>query len=78
MMDSAESLRVALSHRIEAYNEQLQMVEDLEREGKITVIRPQRPMEVQRMEKDIAKLERLYEEGFKLGEEVYQANEIAE
>ena len=71
-------LRVALSHRIEAYNEQLQMVEDLEREGKITVIRPQRPMEVQRMEKDIAKLERLYEEGFKLGEEFYQANEIAE
>lgn len=54
------------------------MVEDLEREGKITVIRPQKPMEVQRMEKDIAKLERLYEEGFKLGEEFYQANEIAE
>ena len=71
-------LRVALSHRIEAYNEQLQMVEDLERKRKITVIRPQKPMEVHRMEKDIAKLERLYEEGFKLGEEFYQANEIAE
>lgn len=62
-------LRVALSHRIEAYNEQLQMVEDLEREGKIAVIRPKRPMEVRRIEKDTAKLERLYEEGFELGEE---------
>lgn len=62
-------LRVALSHRIEAYNEQLQMVEDMEREGKIVVIRPKRPMEVRRIEKDMAKLERLYEEGFELGEE---------
>lgn len=61
-------LRVALSHRIEAYNEQLQMVEDMEREGKIVVIRPQRPMEVGRMEKDTEKLERLYEEGFQQGE----------
>ncbi len=62
-------LRVALSHRIEAYNEQLQLVEDLERAGDIVVIRPQRPMEVSRMEKDTRKLERLYEEGFRLGEE---------
>lgn len=71
-------LRVVLSHRIEAYNEQLQMVEDLEREGQITVIRPKRPMEVHRIEKDIIKLERLYEEGFKLGEEFYQDNEFAD
>jgi len=44
------------------------MVEDLERSGEIFVIRPKRPMEVHRMEKDVAKLERLYEEGFQLGE----------
>lgn len=62
-------LRVVLSHRIEAYNRQLQMVEDLEREGSIAVIRPKRPMEVRRIEKDTQKLERLYEEGFQLGEE---------
>lgn len=65
-------LRVALSHRIEAYNEQLQMVEDMEREGVITVIRPERPMEVHRIEKDTQKLERLYEEGFRLGEQFCQ------
>lgn len=62
-------LRVVLSHRIEAYNIQLQMVEDMEHNGEIVVIRPKRPMEVHRIEKDVAKLERLYEEGFRLGEE---------
>lgn len=61
-------LRVALSHRIEAYNRQLQMVEDMEKRGDIICIRPKRPMEVRRIEKDTNKLERLYEEGFELGE----------
>ncbi len=61
-------LRVALSHRVGAYNRQLQLVEDLERRDEIVCIRPQRPMEVHRIEKDILKLERLYEEGFALGE----------
>lgn len=61
-------LRVALSRRIEAYNVQLQLIEDLERQGDILCIRPQRPMEVGRIEKDTGKLERLYEEGFILGE----------
>ena len=61
-------LRVALSHRHKVYNEQIQLVDDLEAAGKITCIRPIRPMEVGRIEKDTAKLERLYEEGFMLGE----------
>lgn len=61
-------LRVALSHRIEAYNAQLEMIERMEDEGRIVVIRPQRPMEVGRMEKDVKKLEALYEEGFEQGE----------
>ena len=62
-------LRVALSHRIEVYNCQLQLIEDLERDGRIVCIRPQRPMEVHRIEKDTQRLERLYEEGFRLGEQ---------
>lgn len=62
-------LRVALSHRIKAYNTQLQMVEDLERQGRIICIRPKQPMEVRRIEKNVERLERLYEEGFQLGEE---------
>ena len=61
-------LREALSHRVEAYNEQLEMVEQMERWGEILVIRPQRKMEVGRTCSDVAKLERLYEEGFEEGE----------
>lgn len=61
-------LREALSHRVEVYNEQLEMVEQMERWGEILVIRPQRKMEVGRTCSDVAKLERLYEEGFEEGE----------
>ena len=61
-------LRVVLSHRCKAYNRQLEMVEEMERAGQIICIRPQRPMEVGRIEKDVDKLERLYNEGFALGE----------
>ena len=61
-------LRVALSHRIEAYNAQLDTIDRMEAEGRVVCIRPERPMEVGRIEKDTAKLERLYEEGFMLGE----------
>ena len=62
-------LRVALSHRVAVYNAQLELVERMEDEGRIAVIRPLRPMNVGRMEKDVQKLEALYEEGFRLGEE---------
>lgn len=65
-------LRVALSRRIEVYNAQLDMVEKMEDEGRITVIRPQRTMDVGRMEKNIFKLEALYEEGFSEGEKFCQ------
>ena len=61
-------LRVALSHRHVAYNQQIDLIDRLEAEGKITCIRPMRPMEVGRIENDVEKLERLYEEGFAIGE----------
>ncbi len=61
-------LRLALSKRVAVYNKQLQLVEDLEREGRVDVIRPIRPMDVGRMERNTTKLEMLYEEGFALGE----------
>lgn len=61
-------LRVALSHRVEAYNRQLDLIDQLEESGQVVCIRPQHPVEVGRIEKDTAKLERLYEEGFALGE----------
>lgn len=61
-------LRVALSHRVEVYNRQLEMVERMEAWGEVMVIRPQRPMEVGRVCRDPEKLERLYEEGYLEGE----------
>ena len=66
-------LRVALSRRIAAYNKQLEMIDRMEAAGQIICIRPERPMEVTRMAKDTAKLERLYEEGFALGEKFCQS-----
>ena len=60
-------LRVALSHRHVVYNQQIDLIDRLEAEGKITCIRPMRPMEVGRIENDVEKLERLYEEGFAIG-----------
>jgi predicted patatin/cPLA2 family phospholipase len=41
----------------------------MEDEGRIAVIRPMKPLEVDRMEKNVQKLEDLYEEGFQLGEQ---------
>lgn len=67
-------LRVLLSHRLETYSRQLDLVDELEDSGKILVIRPQRPVVVGRMEKDVNKLEALYEEGFQLGEQFLQTN----
>lgn len=63
-----ECSRVALSRRREAYNRQLDFVEELERSGSVVCIRPERPVEVGRMEKDVSKLEALYEEGVALGD----------
>ncbi|MDE5783115.1 MAG: patatin family protein [Prevotella sp.] len=61
-------LREALSHRVEVYNKQLEMVECMERWGDIIVIRPLRKMDVGRTCSDPVKLERLYWEGFQEGE----------
>lgn len=62
-------LREALSRRLEVYNQQVEWVESLEREGRVVCIRPEHPIEVSRIEKDVRKLERLYEEGVQLGEQ---------
>ena len=61
-------LRVALSRRTAEYNKQLDLIERMEDWGEIIVIRPERPLEVGRITQDTDKLERLYEEGFQMGE----------
>lgn len=63
-------MRHALERRNGLYNEQLALVEQLEEEGKIFVIRPEKPIEVDRLEKDTAKLSALYEEGYELAKSI--------
>jgi predicted patatin/cPLA2 family phospholipase len=63
-------LRVALSNRLQLYDDQLALVERLEQEGRVTVIRPERPLEVDRITTDVKKLTALYEEGLQCAEKV--------
>lgn len=65
-------LRESLANRCACYNRQLQMVEDMEREGKVLVIRPEKPIVVGRMEKNVARLTDLYNEGYECAERVLQ------
>lgn len=61
-------LRKTLSSRNAEYNRTMEMIERLEDEGRMTVIRPVHPIEVDRMEKDTDKLRSLYQEGYELAE----------
>lgn len=61
-------LRKTLSSRNAKYNLTMEMIERLEDEGRMTVIRPVHPIEVDRMEKDTDKLKSLYQEGYELAE----------
>lgn len=61
-------IREALSNRCSIYNEQLELVERMEDSGEIIAIRPQKPVVVDRIERDIQKLTDLYEEGYQCAE----------
>lgn len=62
-------LQKALSVRNIRYNQTMDLIEKLEAEGRITVIRPIRPIEVGRIEKDTTKLAALYQEGYEVAEQ---------
>ena len=64
------ALKAAIRHRNSLYNEQISLVERLESEGKLLVIRPEKPIEVDRMERDTRKLLNLYEEGYNVASRV--------
>ena len=46
----------------------MDLIERLEDEGRITVIRPVKPVNVSRMEKDTSKLAALYQEGYDIAD----------
>lgn len=65
-------LRVVLSKMNAAYNRQLELVERLEDEGRLLTIRPEGPVEVGRLEKDVAKLNALYRQGYRRAREAVE------
>ena len=65
-------LRVALRNRNKLYNEQLELVERLEDEGRIIVIRPEKPIVVGRMETNTKKLTDLYEQGYACAKKIFE------
>jgi predicted patatin/cPLA2 family phospholipase len=64
------ALREALRNRNIEYNKQITLIEELEERGEVVVIRPERPIEVGRMERDTKRLLALYEEGYELASKV--------
>jgi len=69
-------LRVALRNRNKVYNEQLELVERLEDEGKIKVIRPLKPIVVDRMETNVRKLTDLYQEGYECAKRIFEGTDF--
>lgn len=63
-------LQKALAQRNASYNRTMDLIDRLEEEGRITVIRPQKPISVSRMEKDTSKLTELYKEGYETAKEI--------
>lgn len=64
------ALREAIATRNGRYNDDMELVESLESERRITIIRPEHPIEVGRMERDTAKLIKLYDEGYAVASKV--------
>lgn len=64
------AVKEAIRRRNALYNEQVSLVEELEAKGELIVLRPERPIEVDRMEKDIKKLTALYDEGYELASQI--------
>ncbi len=59
-------LQKAIIDRNRNYNRVMELVEKMEDEGKLTVLRPQKPLQVDRIEKNTAKLLDLYNEGYQI------------
>ena len=62
------ALQQRLRCRHEAYNQSLDRLRQLEQEGVAKVIRPRRPIEMGRLERDPAVLQRVYDQGYAVGQ----------
>ena len=64
------ALREAIRSRNAIYNKQITLVEELEEQGKLIVLRPERPIVVDRMERNTQKLIDLYDEGYECASKI--------
>ena len=64
------ALRQAIRSRNRLYNEQISLVEQEEQAGHLMVLRPEKPITVDRMERNTQKLLDLYNEGYALAAEI--------
>lgn len=62
----------AMETRHEMYNRQTSLCYEMEKQGKAYIIQPENPVEIARLEKDKAKLQRLYETGYRDGVRHYE------
>lgn len=60
----------AIRLRNSIYNKEIELVEQMEREGSVAVLRPIKPIEVGRMERDTDKILALYNEGYNLAAQI--------
>ena len=65
------ALRESLRIKNKRYNETLDFLEQLEREKKVILIRPEKPLEVDRIEQDVTKLTDLYNQGYECARKVF-------
>ena len=63
-------VKETISSRNAMYNKQMELVEGMEREGRVQVLRPVKPVEVGRIERNIDKLLALYQEGYDLAAQI--------
>lgn len=59
-------------NRYKEYNETLDYIEDLEKKGQVIVIRPSEDLKVDRLEKNVHKLEALYNLGYNDAKQAYE------
>ncbi|MDH6312133.1 putative patatin/cPLA2 family phospholipase [Parabacteroides sp. PFB2-10] len=71
------ALREQLRTRYRRYNELLDFVDQEEAAGRALVIAPERPLEAGRTERDVQKLQALYEEGYAAAEKAFLSTTLS-
>lgn len=62
----------AIENRYKIYNETLDFIEEKRKKGEVFIIRPKKPVNISRVEKDKSKLKALYDEGYNDAKECYE------